>query len=211
MSDPKTVIKAPQSDFTASSGSVNYAILLQELGALSLSVGVENVTGTGTDVNIYLAGLASTADMTAIDAAIAAHVGDAFALQYQSDSAAEDVLKSEANITASDSTLVEVYSYDSGVLQKAPYQILWSAEHKVSAESADDDSEILIEVDLGGGFVEINSDSTQSSKFRSFSNGMVLDRLDGQRIKVKMSLRKTGTGSAQAVLRRARVVHFSLD
>jgi len=40
-----------------------------------------------------------------------------------------------------------------------------------------------VQIDLGAGYVEISSDSTQSEKYQSFYNGMVLDREDGQKIK----------------------------
>lgn len=212
MSDSKTTITAPKSAFTTSSGVVNASSFHQELTDLvpPLSVAVESVREVATDVKVVLDGLATTDDKAAIDAAITVHSGDSFKDSYQGSSVAEDVLKGEDPIEAPDGTPVEVYSHESGTLRKGDYQVFCSAEHKVDQEVVGDDSEISVQVDLGGGYLEMNSDSVQSQKFRSFSNGMVIPREDGQEIKVKMFLKKTGSGDAKAVLRRARIVHFQL-
>jgi len=212
MANSKTELTAPKSDFTTSGGVVNYAILNQELGAASLSVPVYSVMGKGTDVKIVLDGNATEADVTAVETVIAAHAGDVFQPTFQSTSEAEDVLKGEAAIEATDATLVTVYEHDSGALPEGQYQILWSAEHRVDVEADGEDSNLLVEVDLGdgNGYLEMSADSNQSQKIHSVSNGMVLPRVDGQSIKVRMSLNKTGSGGSKAILRRARLVHFPL-
>lgn len=190
-------------------GKVNAVILEREINEAS---GVTNkpvtVVDRGAQVDITFTVLLSSSEETALNAVVAAHQGEDFQTAEQSTHAYDDI-HGEDPLEVLDSTWVDVFDFDSGALRIGDYQLLYSAEHKVDQEIDGDDSELrmMLWVDAFQTFVECNFDTVQSSKYQSFSNGLVhkIDK-EGLHVRIKMQFRKTGGGPAKGLLRRGRLV-----
>lgn len=186
---------------------VNIPVLTQEIqDAVSVTTKPGEVTLQGSQVHCTFTELVSPEVENALDAVVAAHEGEEFSSAYQSTSAADDVYGAvPIEATAADGW-VDVIDFDSGALPAGQYKALWSCEHRVDQEVDGDDSEIQVQLEVNGVYVETNSDSNQSEKYHSFSNGIVKPVVDGEHIRMRLRIRKTGAGAAKAVLRRARYV-----
>lgn len=207
-----TTFPYPKSDFVTSGGAINVPVFEQELADVSLSQDVESVKEVGSDVYVTLSGIAVPADETAIDGVVAAHGGVPFSSSKQSQSMHED-FASQAPGETTETEWVGCLTHNTGPLSAGTYSILNSSEIKLDAEVAGDDVEAHWVVrnyrhpGLGVTIPEMEYGTTSHSgdKWLKYTDGVELDVLDGDSLEIACEFRKSGPGSAKAMIRRCRL------
>ena len=192
-------LQYPLSDFVESGGVVSPVILKQELTDAGLSVTVNSVSVSDVLVNMFLLGMILEADVTLVDAVVAAHTGSAFSSKHQ-----KAILQAEAtNNTTTDETRV---SLDSGVLPAGIYTIMWYAEIAVTSLLANTGASVAMVVTKNGnGAVEAGSSVNDLPYYTSFSGSYQLEVTDGDQWVLALTWKRIGTSSNPAKIRRARI------
>lgn len=201
----QTVVTIPKADFIAASALPNFPIFTQELIALGLSVPVVSAVGSGNrgngpDAIIILDGLAVAADLTAIDAAVAAHTGASFASTVQNDiSQAEQSDDSGIPVTKA--------SVSTGPLPAGDYQITWTAEIATSTNSTTSGAVVRL---MGGKNGNPPTEQKQhtnagNSTYEHFGGGLPIAMKDGDSWDLQIEFERIGAAGNAARCRRAAV------
>ena len=153
---------------------INTLILKQELEDAGMSVTVGNVVTAGSNVQIQLLGLVLAADVTLMDAVIAAHQGADFATvplkQYEEDETDDDsgdpILKCELVCSP---------------LPEGNYMIGWHMLHKLNANSDTSGSRAtLTMIKNGGAENEISRDSCVIQEYQLFGSALSVEVKAGE-------------------------------
>ena len=197
-SSTQTVITIPKADFTTSGGTVNDPIFLQELKDASISADPEDVKQVASNVVVTFAALLVSADITAIDAAAAAHAGSAFS---------DPIQRQENNDETSspDDTEVQCVQLTSGPLPAGRYDLEWYGEHKT--DDASSSSKIVLRVSRSGGSNSVRaSDFASQLDWDSWSGKLPFDNIaDGETLDAEILIRRTASGSGNAMAQRTRI------
>lgn len=190
-----TTVTYPITD--TASDQVNTAILKQELEDASLSQSVGNVTLAGSNVMIEMLGLIVTADVTAMDAVIAAHDGDEFIELPVTDAA--------FSLTSDDTgSFVEKCSIEAGPLQAGLYGVNWHCVHALTTTDVDSGSEVRITRQKNGGaVVEVSQDINRTGDFREVGAGAFLEVNDGDTYAFTLEYRRIGDAGNAAQIKSA--------
>ena len=193
-------LQYPLSDFVESGGVVSPVILKQELTDAGLSVTVNSVSVSDTVVNMFFFGMVLAADVTLVDAVVAAHTGDTFQPKYQRE-------VSEVELTNDTTTDVEKVSMDTGALEAGNYVVSWYAELCVTSVVAGTGaSGGLNATKNGGSIVEVGRSVNDLSVYTSLSGSYtLLDVKDGEHYAFALVFKRLGASSNPAKMRRARI------
>lgn len=189
--------------------SVNTYILSQEVYNAGLS-SVIGITMSGTDIRVDVSGCLTNDQIMELNEIIFKHEGEDFNNSFQTTASGDDVY-GMSPIETKTSEWLTVIDFNSGALREGKYKILWSCEHKLDQDCDGYSSEVRVLVTLPiVGELEVSFDSSETNKYTSFSNGIVMDIVNGGKIIIKLQIRKTGDGDVKAILRRARLVQSLL-
>jgi hypothetical protein len=192
-----TVIRSyPLADFP--NGKCNAAILAQEIKD-DPAVSVEpSVQLSGTTVTVQFAALITAAEVTALDALVAAHQGDDFAAAVQAVAAEGAVSTGAAKLG--------LVTLTSGPLAAGTYLGGWYGESKLAAAAADTGARLSMDYTLNGGATAEAAGSTSNIvDWESFAGSYPLTLLDGESVSVVLSVQRVGVGAVNADARRARI------
>ena len=196
----------PKPEFTAASGVPNVAIFTTEVAALSLTIPVSQVYDTGGAIVVELNGDPDAADITALDGAVAAHVGGVLQVVFQEvfDNAQQD------NTTTS---LVVAADFTTAQMAAGDYMWTWSGEILVLTQNPDNAGVCDVRVDQanGGGLSQRMTHHTNgvfhssgTPVFESFSGQEAFSLADGETTRIQFRFRKVGSPANTCSVRRLR-------
>jgi hypothetical protein len=184
-------------EFVLLNGSIPLDLLSTTLGGLTLSVPIANLSITVPGgLVIEWAAFPSTADITAIDAAIAAFTGG-------NTTSTLAVQTNNGPVTASTATAVDVIDYTTPALSAGKYQVIWNSMFRLTATAANTGARAIATV--SGVTQQAHWGETLVS---AYNGAATFERLAGQTIRVQLQIAKIGAGAVNAEITGAR---FSID
>ena len=201
-STSKSEVRIPLADFTNAGGgtAANAAIFKQELALLALSVQPDRVqiNDGAMQLNFDAQAHDPSDDDPIIAGAVTAHVGGAVV------GGAQRVI-SEAESSNDTTTNAEKAALASGLLEAGSYTLSWYCEIATTSVLALSGAKAVLEVDLGGGFIERGEISHDLNTYMPFSGSLPQDRVDGQKIDARIRWRRLGALSNPARIQRCRI------
>ena len=179
-------------------GNVNVASLATEIDEdATITTPLASIPQeVGTDIVITFAGLLSSAEVTALDAVVAAHQGTSFPadLRYTASSVGES--------TNATNTPVEKLKITTDPLPAGKYLLQCMCEFDCSSTAPN----TAAQIHLNYNGTEQLSDTWEEIAEHAFSAGLMVDVEDGKTIELQLTFQKIGAGSLTAQCRRARMV-----
>lgn len=189
----------PLSDFVASSGVVNEPVFKQELDDAGLSVTVQSVSVSDTVCNVFFSGDLLAADITAVDAVVAAHEGEPFGSLLQSE-------LSESLETDDSGDVVVKAARETGPMPAGTFLISWYLEIATTSNTGTSGARGLLYVTKNGGSqIERGISHNSENQFRAFSGSLATSVLDGENYKFELGYQRIGVAGNAARAQRARL------
>jgi hypothetical protein len=186
-------------EFTALVGNIPIALLAAQLTALALSVPVLDVRLTPQQhaVIVEWNAFPSAADLTALDAAIAAFVGGETTSQpFEYNSFAVSTTTSSTPVVKLDNTTPPL---DAGT-----YQVLWTTSLRMQAVVANTGVQADVTLTRSDGVVVHQDDAWNLSNRHAFNGAITFQVTAGQTIRSQLTFQRLGA-SGTAELSGARI------
>jgi hypothetical protein len=165
-------------------------------GPIPLDLLSTTLNGLTGGLALEWADFPSGADITAINAAVAAFTGG-------TTTSTLEVQSNAGPVVATSSTPVNVIDFTTPALDAGKYQVIWSSMFRLTAVAASTGARAIVTV----------SGVTQQSHWgeslvTSYNGAATFERLAGQTIRVQLQIAKIGAGAVNAEMTGAR---FSID
>jgi hypothetical protein len=189
----------PFTDFP--NGKVNTAILAAEIAASSpaISQPCSGVSVSGTSCTAVFPELLVAADITQLDALVAAHQGADFQSAFQR-------AMSEAEATNDTTSDVDKVTLATGALPSGYYDVTWYAEVCASSSVANTGASVgFMAAKNGGATTEIGRTANDLTTYISFAGGYSAQLAAGESLTLAIVFKRLGASSNPAKVRRARI------
>jgi hypothetical protein len=206
MSSTKTVRTYAESEFTSAT-TVNVGIFQQELeDDASVTEKPSAVYKAGTSVIVeWSVDNVSSGTFSAVDAAVAAHVGGAYA-----SIPITEISEGESSDNSGDEQTK--LTLDTGLLPAGNYLLGWYCELKTAGEVAATAAQVRLYADKnGGGEVERGLCTWQHSQYHDFGGSFPFVAKDGDRYELRLAYERLGASSNEVSIQRARMYCVQLN
>jgi len=201
MGNTATTRTYAKAEFTSTTppGNPNEDIFATEVAGEALSAQPDQVYAAGTDIVVqWTSALPVAADITALDALVAAHTGGAFASNTQ-----QSIVEAETSDDTGDPVVRNTLT--TGQLPGGDYVLAWYAEGKVDAVVAGTGVAIRFYMTKNGGSrEERGSYSGDLNQYNPFSGTAVINVDAGDEYVFETEFEKLGATSNPAYIQRCR-------
>jgi hypothetical protein len=194
-------------DFTAlPAGEINVPVLVTALAALVFDVSIVDVSPLdfGDGVTIEWEGFPSVADVTALDAFIAAFIGGATTSQ-------PFTTVSAAATTTTSATAVSKIDFTTPALDAGTYQIIFSSQFRMLANVAGEAARAISIITAAPAAPVDQQDHWGESVVKAYNGSATILRTAGQTIRVQLQIAEVGPGVGTAEMSKARVTIDKID